>query len=78
MQRDDEVWRVKGRNGGGVIVCTIHERGDVVGVRTTLGDGTLLRSRQVADVETARAIAAELLYAIRDLVVDERGTQSHI
>jgi hypothetical protein len=62
---------MKGRNGG-VIVCTIHERGDAVRVRTTFGDGTLLRSRQPADVETARTIAAEWLYAIRDLVVDER------
>lgn len=70
MHRDHEVWRVKGRNGG-VIICTIHERGDAVGVRTTLGDGTLLRSRQAADVETARTIAAEWLYAIRDLVVNE-------
>lgn len=70
MHRDHEVWRVRGRNGG-VIVCTIHERGDAVWVRTTLGDGTLLRSRQAVDVETARSIAAEWLYAIRDLVTDE-------
>ena len=77
MQQDHEVWRVKGRRGG-IIVCTIHERGDAVSVRTTLADGTLLRSLQAADVETARTIAAEWLYAIRDLVVDERGTQPHI
>ena len=72
MHRDHEVWRVKGRKGGGVIVCTIYERGDTVSLRTTRADGTLLRSQQVADVETARTIAAEWLYAIRDLVVDER------
>jgi hypothetical protein len=72
MHRDHEVWRVKGRNGGGVIVCTIHERADTVGVRTTLRDGTILRSRLATSVEAARTIAAEWLYAIRDLVVDER------
>ena len=71
MHGDHEVWRVKGRSGG-VIVCSIHEREDAVGVRTTLGDGTLLRSRQATDVETARTIAAEWLYSIRDLVMDER------
>ena len=73
MHRDHEVWRVKGWNGG-VIICTIHERGDAVGVRTTLLDGTLLRSRQAANVETARTIAAEWLYAIRDLIVDENAS----
>ena len=71
MHRDHEIWRVKGRNGG-FIVCTIHEREDAVRVRTTLGDGTILRSRQTADVETARTVAVEWLYAIRDLIVDGR------
>ena len=50
--------------------------GDAVSVRTTMADGTLLRSRQVADVETARAIAAEWLYAIRDLILEE-GLSTH-
>ncbi|HVQ16685.1 MAG TPA: hypothetical protein VMS40_23945, partial [Vicinamibacterales bacterium] len=61
MHQDHEVWRVKGRRGG-VIVCTIYERGDSVSVRTTMADGTLLRTQQAADVESARTIAAEWLY----------------
>ena len=54
MHRDHEVWRVKGRTGG-IIVCTIYERGDAVSVRTTMADGTLLRTRQAADVEVRGA-----------------------
>jgi hypothetical protein len=76
MHRDHEVWRVKGRKGG-VIICTIHERGDaVVIVRTTMADGTLLRIQQTADIATARIIAAQWLDAIRDFVLDE-GVSSH-
>lgn len=75
MYRDHEVWRVKGRRGG-VIVCSIHEREDVISVRTTMADGTLLRSRQVTDIETARTVAAEWLLAIRDLILDE-GVSTH-
>ena len=76
MHRDHGAWRVKGRKGG-IIVCTIHERGDAVNVRTTMADGTLLRARQVADVETARPIAAEWLYSIRDLILDEGVSSTH-
>ena len=75
MYRDHEVWRVKGRRGG-IIVCSIHEREDAISVRTTMGDGTLLRSRKVADVDTARTIAAEWLLAIRDLILYE-GFSTH-
>jgi hypothetical protein len=75
MYRDHEVWRVKGRRGG-VIVCSIHEREDVISVRTTMADGTLLRSRQVTDIDTARTVAAEWLLAIRDLILDE-GVSTH-
>jgi hypothetical protein len=75
MHRDHEVWRVRGRRGG-IIVCTIHERGEIVSVRTTMADGTLLRSQQAADVETARTIAAEWLYSIRDLILNE-GVTTH-
>jgi hypothetical protein len=69
MQRDHEVWRAKG--GGGIIACTIFQREDAVSVRTTIADGTLLRSQQAPDIETARTIAAEWLHAIRDLILDE-------
>ena len=75
MYQDHEAWRVSGRRGG-IIVCSIHEREDAVSVRTTLADGTLLRSSQAADVETARTIAAEWLYAIRDLILDN-GVSTH-
>ena len=73
MHRDHEVWRVRARKGG-FIVWTIHERGDTVSVRTTMADGTLLRSRQAVDVETAQAIAAEWLHSIRDLIVSDGVT----
>ena len=73
MYQDHEVWRVRGRRGG-IIVCSIHEREDAVCVRTTMADGTLLRSTQATNVETARNIAAEWLCAIRDLILDEGGS----
>jgi hypothetical protein len=72
MHRDHEAWRVKGRKGG-IIVCTIHERGDTVSVRTTMADGTLLRTQQTASIAMARIIAAQWLDAIRDLILDERS-----
>jgi hypothetical protein len=75
MSRDHEVWRVKGRKGG-IIVCSVHERESAVTVRTTMADGTLLRSQQVADIDTARTIAAQWLLAIRDLIADE-GVSFH-
>jgi len=75
MHRDHEVWRVKGRKGG-IIVCTLHERGDTVSVRTTMADGTLLRIQQTADITKARIIAAQWLDAIRDLILDE-GVSIH-
>ena len=75
MHRDHEVWRVKGRKGG-IIVCTIHERDDAVSVRTSMGDGTLLRIQQTADIARARIIAAQWLDAIRDLILDE-GVSIH-
>jgi len=75
MHRDHEVWRVKGRKGG-IIVCTIHERDDAVSVRTSMGDGTLLRIQQTADIAGARIIAAQWLDAIRDLILDE-GVSIH-
>ena len=79
INRDHEVWRVKGRTGG-IIVCTIYERGDAVSVRTTMADGTLHRSRQAADVESARSIAQEWLSAIRDLVILDESftTRTHL
>jgi len=41
-----------------------------------MADGTLLRSRQVTDIDTARTVAAEWLLAIRDLILDE-GVSTH-
>lgn len=76
MHRDHEIWRVKARKGG-IIVCAIYERGETVGVRTTLADGTLLRIQETSDLAAARVIAAQWLDAIRDLLLTEEIPAPH-